>query len=107
MTLRREKVWVSSCSDHAHGAMHTRSPRIAAEKSGRVLLLVCLLVCSYAHDANDARQVCTALGLNPHDGRSRPIQQHATVPGRPSIRAPLNGTALGGRPVPASAGWRA
>lgn len=51
------------------------------------------LVCSYANNADDAWELCMALGLNPRDGRLR-----ATTPGtpevrgRPSIRAPLTTT---------------
>lgn len=79
---------MSSIDDTGNGAQQTRYHRNPPEECGRAVRLVC----SYAHDAADARELCTALGLNPRDGRRKPLPRVPSVPGRPSIRAPLGDT---------------
>jgi hypothetical protein len=56
-----------SIEDHINSAEQTRVyPNSATERRWAVRL-----VCSYAHDADDARELCTALGLDPRDGRGK------------------------------------
>ena len=88
-------VSVSSIDDPANGAAQTRPYSNSVEERWWVVRLVC----SYAHDADDARQLCAALGLNPREGR-KTRRQRSSVSGRPPIRASLSDTALGGRPAP-------
>ncbi len=54
-----------SIDDSANGTEQTRSHRNPPEECGRAVRLVC----SYTHDADDARELFGALGLNPRDGR--------------------------------------
>lgn len=74
-----------SIDDNANGAEQTRYHRNPPEECGRAVRLVC----SHAHDADDARELCSVLGLNPRDGRRKAPPRTPTIPGRPSIRAPL------------------
>lgn len=56
-----------SIDDNVNGSEQTRYHRNAPEECGRAVRLMC----SYAHDADDARKLCIALGLNPRDGRRK------------------------------------
>lgn len=85
---------MSSIDDHANGATQIRPHGTTVDERGQVVRLVC----AYARDADDARQLCAALGLNPRDGRRNTTSQRPSIPGRPSIRVLL--PTLGGRPVP-------
>lgn len=75
---------MSSLDDVVNGAQQTRSHRTPPEENRRVVRLVC----SYAHDADDARELFAVLGLNPRDGRratdatcpSIPIGRRCTAP---------------------------
>lgn len=56
---------MSSIDDNANGAQQTRYDRNSPEECGRAVRLVC----SYARNADDARELCIVLGLDPRDGR--------------------------------------
>ncbi len=84
---------MSCINDHANAAEQTRYHRNPPEECGRAVRLVC----SYANNADDARELCTVLGLNPRDGRQTATPRISPVPGRPSIRAPSATPALGRR----------
>lgn len=56
---------MSSIDDQANGAEQTRYHRNPPEECGRAVRLVCC----YAHNADDARELFGLLGLNPRDGR--------------------------------------
>lgn len=58
---------MSSIDDSVNGAEQTRSHRNPAEECGRAVRLVC----RYARNADDARELFTVLGLNPRDGRRK------------------------------------
>jgi len=55
---------MSWIDDSTYGAEQTGCHRTPPEECGRVVRLVC----SYAHDVDDARELCAVLGLNPRDG---------------------------------------
>lgn len=73
-----EESPMSSIDDNANGTQQTHYNRKPPEERGRVVRLVC----SYALDADDARELCTALGLNPHDGA---INAHHASRARTSV----------------------
>lgn len=83
---------MSSIDDYANGAEQTRYHRNPPEECGRAVWLVC----SYAHDADDARELCTVLGLNPRDGSRNetsgipqsPVGHRSERPSAPSSRWP-------------------
>lgn len=74
--------WIDGYADGAQQAQYHRN---SLEECGQAVRLVC----SYAHDADDARELCTLLGLNPRDGRRKDMPPTSPIPGRPLIRAPL------------------
>lgn len=53
--------WVD---DSTHGTGRTGYYHNLPEECGRVVRLVC----SYAHDVDDVRELCATLGLDPRDG---------------------------------------
>ncbi|MGH3929419.1 MAG: hypothetical protein ACRDTF_05515, partial [Pseudonocardiaceae bacterium] len=80
---------MASIDDYANGAEQTRYHRNPPEECERAVWLVC----SYAHDADDALELCTVLGLNPRDGRQKSSSRLAitgsglSVPTGPHPRA--------------------
>ncbi|MGH3929067.1 MAG: hypothetical protein ACRDTF_03725 [Pseudonocardiaceae bacterium] len=58
---------MSSIDDSVNGAEQTRPYRNPPEECGRAVRLVC----SYAHNADDARGLLMVLGLNPRDGHRK------------------------------------
>lgn len=81
---------MSSIDNNANGTEQTRYRRNPPEECGRVVRLVC----SYAQDANDARELFTVLGLNPGDGRRRanatpwsPVGRRQSAPQAPPLSA--------------------
>ncbi|MGQ0779396.1 MAG: hypothetical protein ACT4NY_34105 [Pseudonocardiales bacterium] len=70
---------MSSLDDNVNGAEQTRSYPNPPEECGRAVRLVC----SYAHNADDAWELLMALGLNPRDGRLA-LPPQTTRPGSSS-----------------------
>ncbi|MGQ0777696.1 MAG: hypothetical protein ACT4NY_25355 [Pseudonocardiales bacterium] len=86
---------MSSIDDYANGAEQTRYHCNPPDECGRVVRLVC----SYAKDADDARELFAVLGLDPREGRRKAGAAHPRSPvGRRSGR-PSALPALGGRPA--------